>query len=156
VRSNGRRSGSTLALVGLVATIPASGQFLASASKSVEGCPGKRDGESDLAQGVLKSWPDEPDVSFPTAPEGEPAHSPEELEALLDRVGLLSVASPFARNHASASEQSKNEYRSSSVDLPIRDDHAGSCLLGPRGVRSAWRNAKQSIGQCERLRLSSS
>jgi hypothetical protein len=40
------------------------------------------------------------------------------------------------------------------LDLSIRDDHARSCLLGPRGVRSAWRNAKQSVAKRERLRLS--
>jgi hypothetical protein len=105
---------------------------------------GKKRWESDLARKCLSLGPDEPDVSFPTAPKGEPADSPEELEALRDRAGLLSLASPFAGNHAYASEQSKNEYRSPNVGLSIRDDHAGACLLGTRGVRSAWRNAKQS------------
>jgi hypothetical protein len=65
---------------------------------------GKKRWESDLAQEVLIDGLDEPDVSFPTAPEREPAYSPEELEALRDRVGFLSLASPFAACHAYASK----------------------------------------------------
>jgi hypothetical protein len=118
-----------------------------------EGWPGQRGGAT-WHKKCLNLGLDEPDVSFFTPPEGEPAHSPEELAALRDRFGFLSLAFPFAGHHASTSEQSKNEYRSSSVGLSIRDDHAGSCLLGPRGVRSAGRNAKQSIAERERLRLS--
>jgi hypothetical protein len=90
---------------------------------------------------------DEPDGSFLTGTERETSHSPEDLEALRDRAGVLSIASTAATSCAAASDSRKNECSCLSVDFSIHDNHTGSCLLGSRAVHSARTNTKPSFAK---------